>query len=104
MLLQSQEGMLDLLPALPSAWPSGRVKGLRARGGYEADLEWERGLLTAGRVAASAAGALRIGYKLPFTACLDGKKAAGKSGFSEPCGLYVTGIEHEAHAVVEIRL
>ncbi|MFD7524560.1 glycosyl hydrolase family 95 catalytic domain-containing protein [Paenibacillus chitinolyticus] len=104
MLLQSQEGMLDLLPALPSAWPSGRVKGLRARGGYEADLEWERGLLTAGRVAASVAGTLRIGYKLPFTVYLDGKKAAGKSRFSESCGLYVTDVEHEAHTVVEIRL
>ncbi|MGW9124613.1 glycoside hydrolase family 95 protein [Paenibacillus chitinolyticus] len=103
MLLQSQEGMLDLLPALPSAWPCGRVKGLRARGGYEADLEWERGLLTAGRVAASVAGTLRIGYKLPFTACLNGMKAAGESRFSESCGLYVTDIEHEAHAVVEIR-
>jgi alpha-L-fucosidase 2 len=53
MLLQSYHETLHFLPALPAAWPRGRARGLRARGGFTVDLAWEKGRLTEAEIAAS---------------------------------------------------
>ncbi len=50
MLMQSHEGKIRLLPAVPAAWPSGSVRGLRARGGYEIDMSWAGGRITELRI------------------------------------------------------
>ena len=46
MLVQSNADYIELLPALPKAWPSGAVKGLKARGNYEIEMSWNAGLVT----------------------------------------------------------
>jgi alpha-L-fucosidase 2 len=60
MLLQSHAGEISLLPALPKAWPEGRFRGLRARGGLEVDLEWKGSHATKVALRATVAGRYRL--------------------------------------------
>lgn len=55
-------GLLHLLPALPSAWPTGKIEGLRARGGFIVDLAWEDGQLTQAVVRSTAGASCTLRY------------------------------------------
>ena len=67
MLLQSHDGAVHVLPALPDRWTEGRVSGLRARGGFTVDLEWTGGSLDAVTVHSALGGNCRIRSYVPLT-------------------------------------
>ncbi len=73
MLLQSHNGYLAFLPALPDAWPKGSVRGLIARGAFEIGMEWENGKWKAIAVLSNKGTTCRIMESAPVTVSCDGK-------------------------------
>ena len=80
MLVQSHAGVLELLPALPSTWPSGTVHGIRARGGFEVDLEWSGSAVSRATLRSRLGGVCRL--RTPNEVRISGaasRSAAGES-------------------------
>jgi alpha-L-fucosidase 2 len=63
MLVQSHEGDIHLLPALPSAWPNGSITGLCCRGNVQVDLTWKQGLLDSVTLRSPSGGQFQMRYR-----------------------------------------
>ncbi|MBP1618108.1 MAG: hypothetical protein H6Q14_1935 [Bacteroidetes bacterium] len=78
MLVQSHDGAVHLLPAIPDAWKTGSVSGIVARGGFEIAMKWQNGELTEATVLSKLGGNLRLRSYVPLEA-IGLKKAEGKN-------------------------
>jgi alpha-L-fucosidase 2 len=63
MLLQSHQGYIELLPALPVEWPEGEVKGMVTRGGFVVDMRWKNGEIITAKIYARNGGSCKIKYR-----------------------------------------
>lgn len=77
MLLQSHDGAVHLLPALPEQWRTGSVKGLVARGAFVVDIDWDGAQLSKARIISRRGGTLRLRSYIPLKG--DGLKIASGS-------------------------
>jgi hypothetical protein len=80
MLLQSHAGVVHLLPALPSAVPTGSVRGLVSRGNFVVDIAWDRGALTSANITSRAGAELAIRYMNGSQIAVDGMAYSGPLG------------------------
>ena len=102
MLLQSHNGQIRILPALPSAWPTGYIKGLRARNGFEVDIEWNNSRPTKVTIRSILGNTCVMRSPLPIAVSSAGKSIPTRkieTGIHEfdtqPNTVYVISLEEE---------
>jgi len=78
MLLQSHMGYIEFLPALPSAWPTGMVKGIKARGAFVFDFSWKNGKLSKVAMLSLKGAPCKIYSKIPLKVTCQGKSVKTK--------------------------
>lgn len=78
MIMQSHEGVIDLLPALPKAWGKGQFEGLCARGAFELDIQWKEGQITRVEVLSKKGQICRINPKTKVKVTSNGKRIRTK--------------------------
>jgi alpha-L-fucosidase 2 len=76
MLMQSQDGEIELLPALPDAWPDGNIKGIKARGNFEVAIDWKNGKLSKAQITSNIGGNCRLRTPTPVRVVETGGKTA----------------------------
>ncbi|WP_078551329.1 glycosyl hydrolase family 95 catalytic domain-containing protein [Bacillus alkalicellulosilyticus] len=103
MLLQSHNNEIHILPALPKAWKSGTVKGLKARGGYEVDITWENNKLISCTITAKNNGVCRIRTKWPVEEEKT-EQNPKQSLTKKEQGVYELHVESGTHHLIAISL
>lgn len=91
MLVQSHLGTVHLLPALPSAWPAGSVKGLKARGGFELTIVWKDGKLASGTITSLKGGPCMLRAESKVLV-----KGAGNAKITQDDKYFITKFDTEA--------
>ena len=79
MLVQSHEGVIDLLPAVPGEWRTGQFDGVRVRGGFELNMAWENKKITSVEIESKAGKPCRIDAGSSYKVTQDGKEIAIKT-------------------------
>ncbi|HEX3437278.1 MAG TPA: glycoside hydrolase family 95 protein [Pseudacidobacterium sp.] len=96
MLLQSQDNEIVLLPALPSAWPEGSVRGLCARGGYEVNMYWSNGRLRSASILSQMGGSIPVRYGERMTTI---HLRAGQTARLNPDSFQAVAESHSGEAI-----